>query len=204
MSESTPHLGSEFSLCLCLCLCLLQAWSNRPKPTQHPQFVKWLTLIWEANEDDNINVGRQEKIFLPKSSSFIKHILLWLPCMFLFSLKFLWLLRQRLLLNETMDVLYLLSLEMSPCLKDSVKMEQLTEVWRQKMSALCALFVFCNLPTLPLPSSAVLLKVPIAMSSVRWKRAVLSRSSFKKCLNCLNKSSALPEYKSGTCEPLGI
>ena len=41
-----------------------------------------------TNEDGDSNVGRQEKLYLPNPRVLLSISLLWLPCMFLFSLKF--------------------------------------------------------------------------------------------------------------------
>ena len=88
--------------------------------------------------------------------------LLWLPCMFLFSLKFPWL--QRLLLSETMDVS---SWNVSHVFKTAWKWSSWSLIWEQDgtnvsfishihvrfLSSVISLIV---LPTLPSPSSAVL------------------------------------------------
>ena len=116
--------------------------------------------------------GRQRQcresrnIFLSNSYILLSIYLLWLPCMFLFSVKLLWL--QRLLLNETMDVS---SENVGHDLKTAWTgaVEVSFESGTAQMSALFHIFTcaFCILwislivlPTLPSPSSAVLLKLP--------------------------------------------
>ena len=122
---------------------LLGTLSKRGRQQQH----------WEAR-----------KIFLSNPHILLSISLLWLPCMFLFSLKNRWL--QRLLMNETMDVG---SNEMSAtfwrqCGNGAVevsfesRMAQMSSFPMHLLSSVISLIV---LPTLPLPSWAVLLELPI-------------------------------------------
>ena len=88
----------------------------------------------------------ERKIFLRKTCILLSISLLWLPCMFLFSLKFRSL--QRLLLDETMDVS---SWNVDRILKTAWKWSSWSLIWEQDdknvslyFRYLHALFVFCN------------------------------------------------------------
>ena len=74
--------------------------------------------------------GRQRrearKIFLPNPRVLLSISLLWLPCMFLFSLKFRWL--QRLFLNERLDVS---SWNVGHVLKTAWKWSSWSLIWEQ-------------------------------------------------------------------------
>ena len=109
-------------------------------------------------------------IFLRNPHILLSTSSLWLPCVFLFSLKFRWL--QRLLLNETMDVS---SWNVDHVLKTA--WSEIEQFEAGQMSALFHIFTcaFCRscvvsfivLPTLPSLSSAVLLKVSNTVSTGR-------------------------------------
>ena len=79
-----------------------------------------------------VKQGRQcqrreaRKIFLRNPRIWLSISLLWLPCMFLFSLKFRWL--QRLLLNETVDVS---SWNVGHILKTAWKCSSWSLIWEQ-------------------------------------------------------------------------
>ena len=102
-------------MCCCLHLVTWQkqstAWmeTNYSKRAHFRWKIKWrmehlgaLEIREIKQTRGNASVGRQEKYLFVKLSRILLSIpLLWLPCMFLFSLKFGWL--QRLLI-ETMDV----------------------------------------------------------------------------------------------------
>ena len=67
-----------------------------------------------------------KKIFLCNPYILLRISLLWLPCMFLFSLKFRWL--QHLLLNETMDIS---SWNVGHVLKTAWKWSSWSLIWEQ-------------------------------------------------------------------------
>ena len=105
------------------------------------------------------------KIFLSNPYILLSISLLWLPCMFLFSLKLLWL--QRLLLNETMDAS---SWNVGHVLKtawgsswsliwgqDGTNISFISHNRVRFLSCVISLIVLSMLPS---PSSAVFLKVP--------------------------------------------
>ena len=103
------------------------------------------------------------KLFLRNPRILLSISLLWLPCMFLFPLKFRWL--QRLLLNETMDVS---SWNVGHVLKTAWKWSSWSLIWEQDgtnvsfishihMRFLSRAISVIVLLTLPSPSSAVLL-----------------------------------------------
>ena len=101
---------------------------------------------------------RQEKIFICNPRISLSISLLWLPCMFLFPLKFRWL--QRLLLNETMDVS---SRNVGHVPKTAWKWSSWSLIWEPDgtnvslISHIHVRFLSCTislvvLPTLPSPS----------------------------------------------------
>ena len=136
------------------------------------------------------------KLFLPNPRVLLSTSLLWLPCMFLFSLKFRWL--QRLFLNETLDVS---SWNVGHVLKTAWKWSSWSLIWEQDgrnvsfishihVRFLSGVISFIVLPTLPSPSSAVCLR---SLFLWKWHSAVagpLIKLQFV-CLNflCLSLQS---------------
>ena len=91
---------------------------------EHVFFVQLLRILSKRGRQHQRREAR--KIFLSNPYILLSISLLWLPCMFLFSLKLLWL--QRLLLNETMDVS---SWNVGHVLKTAWKWSSWSLVWEQ-------------------------------------------------------------------------